>query len=169
VIDERLQAAIDAITGPYSEYMSDFEDLKEYYQDEHGERGWIRGMVHDFMGLTPADGRAYQSARRRIERWADGSTHPGKKNKDALGDLGKQLPPTRRGVPPGGINVHVKGTFVVSSKEGARYRDIDVHMDEMEALDFVDSPSYEEVFETYGVDGDMFAGGMESDVQVEMF
>jgi hypothetical protein len=169
MIDERLQAAIDAITGPYSEYMSDLEDIKEYYQDEYGERGWIRNMVKDFMGLISADGRAYQSARRRIERWADGSTRPSKKNKDALGDLGKQLPPTQRGVPPGGINVHVKGTFVVSSKEGARYRDFDVCMDEMEALDFVENPSYEEVFETYGVDGDMFAGGMENDVLIEMY
>jgi hypothetical protein len=167
--DEKLQAAIDAITGPYSEYMSDLDDIKEYYQDEYGQRGWIRSMVHDFMGLTPANGRAYQSARRRIERWADGSTRPGKKNKDALRDLGEQLPPTRRGVPPGGINVHVKGTFVVSSKEGARYRDFDVRLDEMEALDFVENPSYEEIFETYGVDGDMFAGGMERDVLIKMY
>lgn len=169
MIDDKLQAAIDAITSPYSEFMSDFEDLKDYYQDEHGERGWIRGMIKDFLGLVPSDGRAYQSARRRIERWADGSTHPGKANKSALADLGTQLPPTQRGVPPGGINVRVAGTFVVSSKEGARYREIDVHMDEMEALDFVDNPSYEEIFETYGVDGDMFAGGMEADARVEMY
>jgi hypothetical protein len=168
MIDDQLQSEIDRVTEPYTEYLSTWDEIKDYYQDEYSEHKWIGAMVRDLTDLTPADGRAYATARRRIERWNDGTTRPGKASKEALADLGKNLPPKSRGVPPGGINITVKGTFYVSKKDGRRYREIQVHMDEMEAFDLVNDPSYEAIFEEYGVDGDMFAGGMESDVTVDI-
>jgi hypothetical protein len=168
MIDDQLQRAIDQVTEPYTEYMSTWDEIKDYYQDNYAEHKWIGALVGDLTGRTPADGRTYYSDRRRIERWNDGTTRPGKVSKEALADLGKRLPPKRRGVPPGGININIRGTFYVSKRDGRRYRDIAVHMDELQAFDFVNDPSYEAIFEEYGVDGDMFAGGMESDAVVNI-
>jgi hypothetical protein len=168
MIDDQLQSEIEQVTEPYTEYMSTWEEIKDYYQDQHSEHKWIGAMVHDLTGHTPADGRAYATDRRRIERWADGTTRPGKVSKAALADLGRKLPPKSRGVPPGGITITIKATFYVSKKDGRRYRDITVHMDEMQSYEWVNNPSYEAVFEEYGVDGDMFAGGMESDATVDI-
>jgi hypothetical protein len=168
MIDDQLRNAIDAITEPYTEYLSTWEEIQDYYQDEYPAHKWIGTLVLHLTGLTPDKKRAYTSARRRIERWADGTNRPGKASKDALAELGKRLPPKSRGVPPGGITITIKGTFYVSKKDGRRYREVVVHMDELQALQFVSSPSYETVFEEYGVDGDMFAGGMESDATVNI-
>jgi hypothetical protein len=166
--DDRLQREIDAVTEPYTEYMSTWDEIKDYYQDEHSEHKWIGAMVHDLTGLSPADGRAYATARRRIERWNDGTTRPGKASKESLAELGRNLPPKSRGVPPGGINISIRGTFYVSKRDGRRFREINIHMDEMQALEWVQDPDYEAIFEEYGVDGDMFAGGMEGDVAVSI-
>ncbi len=101
MIDDQLQRAIDEVTEPYTEYMSTWEEIKDYYQDEYSEHKWIGALVHDLTGHQPSDGRAYATDRRRIERWTDGTTRPGKASKEALADLGRRLPPKSRGVPPG--------------------------------------------------------------------
>ncbi len=38
----------------------------------------------------------------------------------------------------------------------------------IQVYEWVNNPSYEAIFEEYGVDGDMFAGGMESDATVSL-
>lgn len=164
MIDDALKRALQKACEPYTEYFSFWEEIREYYHDTYGEHRWIGRMVTDLTGLTPSAGRAYYSARRRIERWASGTTHPNKKSKEDLRALGRNLPPKRRGVPPGGIDITIQGTIKVSRDR--RWRSIDIHMDEIEAFEFANDPSYETIFEAYGVDGDMFAGGMESDCTI---
>ena len=164
--DERLIAALDrAAPGVH---MGTWSEIKDYYQDQHAAHRWIGALTTELTGLTPADKRAYSSARRRIERWADGTNKPGKASQTALVELGKRLPPKSRQLPPDGLTFHIAGTFYVSKRDGRRHRDIEVHMDELRALQFVENPSYEAIFEEYGVDGDMFAGGMESDVSINI-
>jgi hypothetical protein len=166
MIDDELVNAINKVCEPYTDYLSSWDEIKEYYQDEYSEHRWIGALVSDLTGHTPADGRTYATDRRRIERWASGTTHPGKGSKAALADLGQRLPPKRRGVPPGGLDVTIKGTIKVSRDR--RWREIEVHLDEMESFAFANNPSYEAIFEAYGVDGDLFAGGMEADCSVDL-
>lgn len=171
---ERLEAEIERICAPYNEYMSDFDEIAEYYQDNHSQREWIRAMINDMYGLGPADKKAYSAARRKIERWADGTTHPSKKAQQDLAALGRKLPPTEKGVPPDGINIRVKGKFNPSPKrkakgEAPREREIEIRLTGSDAIDFVNDPSLAQVFEVYGVDGEQFADMLDdsADIQAE--
>src|SRR5689334_19195146 len=164
MLDDRLQDAINEACEPYTEYYQTWDEIREYYRDQHSEHTWIGALAMDLTGSANRRGKAYSAARRNIERWTAGVSKPGKKSRSALAALGKTLPPKRRGVPPGGIDVTIQGTIKISKDR--RWRDIQVHMDELEAFELANDPSYEAVFEAYGVDGDMFAGGMESDCTV---
>ena len=45
MIDDQLRNAIDAITEPYTEYLSTWEEIQDYYQDEYPAHKWIGALV----------------------------------------------------------------------------------------------------------------------------
>jgi hypothetical protein len=53
VIDDPLRNALDAITEPYTEYVSPWEEIQDSYQDEYPAHKWIGALVLDLPGLTP--------------------------------------------------------------------------------------------------------------------
>jgi hypothetical protein len=168
---ERLEAAIERACAPYNAYMSSFEDIQEHYKDTYKPRERVRAMVNDMYGLTPANGKEYKAARRNVERWAQGKTHPDKNAQRALADLGKKLPPTAKGVPPDGLTVKVKGKFNPSPKRKAkgeqpREREIEFHFSGANAIDFVNNPSLVHFFEMYGVDGEQFVDMLDESADI---
>ena len=168
--DQELEDAIEGAGLESGQYMTTFDEISDYYKDEYGQRNYIRAMVEALTGKTPNDGRAYQSARRRIERWADGSTKPNAKGRAELVKLGLELPALEEiYVPDEGIEVSVKARFRVSKKQkNDRERTISVTLTGIAAYDFLKNPTYEQIFEAYQVDGRMFAEGMSADHTVSI-
>jgi len=171
---ERLEAEIERICAPYNEYMSSFDEIAEHYQDNHSQHGWIRAMIGDMYGIGPSQKKEYSAARRKIERWVDGTTSPGKKAQQELAALGRKLDPIAKGAPPDGINIRIKGKFNPSPKRKAkgeppREREIEIRLTGSDAIDFVNDPSLAQVFEMYGVDGEQFVDMLDdsADIQAE--
>lgn len=150
---EILNAAVDNATRNYNTYPSSFSQVQEQYKEKYGERRWIGQLVQDMRGLSPKDGREYKSARRQVERWADGTRSPGKAAQGQLKEVGKTLEPIKRDAPPGGLTFSVDFKVHGEKKHGKRDRHADIKLDYATAVKFVQNPNYSDLFDEWFDDG----------------
>jgi hypothetical protein len=166
----KLEAALDAVAPPI--YRTTFDEIRDYYEDKFSSRDWIGQMAQAMTDSPTRNGPKYRAARRNIERWISGR-NPSAKSQKKLEELGRNLPPIGRKVPPG-FTIRVKGKFNPSPKRKAkgekeRDRTIEVSFTGSDAVDFADNPSYEEFFERFGVDGEAFADMLDDSAQVSAY
>ncbi len=103
-----LRAMVDEKSEP--RYISTFEELRDYYQDElHlGEREWIGRIAADLLGTTDRSrkNKEYGAARRSLERYNTGESKQLRKYGPAIRELGAALPPIGYLPNRGGYEVH---------------------------------------------------------------
>jgi hypothetical protein len=145
--DVRLQAAVESATTPV--FMSSKHELMNYYQDQYG-KNWKSHIASDLSGSPDKKSRAYQSAIRNFQ--GDRLAKEGR-DKARWQALGEKLPPVSRMLAGNSITVTVSGT------QQGRNRTIRATLSGSQAYSFVNDPNYNEIYEAYGVDGDMFEGG----------
>jgi hypothetical protein len=139
---QELRDAIEAKTDAV--YMSSYEELKDYYQDKHGARHWIGAFAQALSG-SPTRSRgdkAYSRARRTIERHESGQYKKfGKDVAQKFEQIGKSLPPVRREIPGGKLELTLR------AKQGNRERSWTVTFSGSDAYSFMENPSYRAFFE----------------------
>lgn len=152
-----LQSAVDRHTQPI--HMAHYEQLKDYYKDKYGARGWTGAMAQALTGSEKRSGKEYLAARRSIERHETGQYGKfGKGYSAKIPEVGKQLPPIGKDVPGGQLTLTVKGTQG-DGKGGTRERTITVTFKGPSAYSFANDPSYTDIWGEYGVDEGLFEDG----------
>lgn len=143
-------------------YPKSFSEVRTAAKEKYGERAWIGKTVTASTGLTSKDGRAYQSARKQIERWnayeKTGKYNPDKATPEAkkrLEKAGRKLDPIRKEVPKGGLNVIIQFRET-GGKRGQRQpirETPNLHLTYQEALQYVNQsgqPDYTFLFNLWG-------------------
>jgi hypothetical protein len=151
--DQRLEDALNAKTRPI--YMDSKEQVVDYYKDTFG-RGWKQKLVHD---LAPIAGVKPKNLERRFDPSRLHS--PEKKNTGQYSSLGKQLPPIRRELKPGqnSITITVRGNMHQGPKGGMEPITAKATFSGNDAIMFINDPSYEDIYDDYGLDGDLHVDG----------
>ena|SRR6185312_6463341 len=155
---EPLDRFLDSVTKPvYSAGV--FGSVRDALKGEHGEHGWIRAFVKESKGLTPADGRKYESARKQVERWA-AFEKTGKYNPDKSKAAGKaeiaavayKQGLVGRDVPRSGISLTVDFRDTSTKKRQQDRSTPTLHMDYATALQYVNEerPDYAFLFDLWG-------------------
>lgn len=174
--DDELREQVYSVSDV--EYPTTRAEIIELYQDKYGSSGsaWKDAIFDHFMQLYPDAKRGtirreFQKATgKNYERWQ--ASNPNKATRERYENLSKHLaefgiPPRNVKTPARGFSVNIKGTVKIS--DDRRYRDFDIIFLGDEAYDFANSDlSLESAFEHYGVDGDMFANGLESDTTIDV-
>jgi len=135
-------------------YMRSYGELKDFYQDKFGQKGWIGGLAQAITGSDARSGKEYLAARRSIERYEKGQFATMKKYTPELPRVGKQLPPTGRSLPGGQFTIEVKGEQS-DSKGGTRPRSFKATFQGSEALGFANNPSYRAILKKLGYPTDV--------------
>jgi hypothetical protein len=160
--DDMLQGAIDSKTDPV--FMASRAAVTDYYQDTYGTN-WKSHAAAAIAGTTDKSSRAYKSASRQFQM--DKRTGQERyKSERVTADtraryesVGKTLPPVGRKLQGDSITITVTGTQKAGKGKGTRERTINVTLKGANAQDFINNPSYGDVWEEYGVDADLFDDG----------
>ncbi|SRR5260221_385741 len=136
-------------------YMKSYGELKDYYQDKYGNRGWMGALAQAIAGSDARSGKEYLAARRAVER-REAGTHQGfgKEYTAKVPEVGKQLPPTHYEAKGGQVSFTIRG-----EQQGRGERDIKVTLRGDAAYDFVNNPSYDKLWSAYGVAPELFDDG----------
>jgi hypothetical protein len=145
--DARLQAAVALASIPV--FMSSKSELMSYYHDHYGKH-WKSQIASDLSGTPDKKSRAYQSAIRNFQ--GDRLAKEGR-DKTRWQALGEKLPPMSLKPKDNQITITIQGT------QQGRNRIIKVTLSGPQAYAFVNHPNYSDVYEAYGVDGDLFEDG----------
>lgn len=176
--DERmLREAVEQAVAGYKIYPSRFEQIRPEYEQRYGKRGWIAHLTTDLTGKLPPAARGISSkspeykaaqlewkeARRNVERWNQGTRSPGAAAREKLKEIGRTLPPIGQDAPPGGLTLTVDFYAPVDSEHASqRTRQAIISLDYPLAVQFVQNPTWADVWglwfddgdEIYGEDGD---------------
>lgn len=161
-----LKGVVDRVTDTV--YMTSRADIVDYYQDKYGAN-WKDHIIGDLVQQTGKSkntvSREFQYDKRLgMERYKN--TRISKSTAAKYEKLGKNLPPVKKSVPPGGFSITIKGKVDPSPKSKRRgggiprEREFTVDFKGSDAIDFANNPSLEQFFELYGVDGEAFAGSL---------
>lgn len=158
-----LQRAIDRATTPV--YPTSFSDIASGFKEKFSPRTWTSELAKQISGSSDKHSHEYKAALRNVQRYEKGTHNPENARpaaKAALEKAGQTLPPIRRDVPAKGLTFQVSFNAPGDRGHAPRQRDFTVSMSSIEAFQFVNSPSYADLFdywfdgggETYGEDGD---------------
>lgn len=153
----------EAVVGKMVDvHMTTYEQVKDYYQDKAGARGWIGAMAAALSprqaGVSAKQDKGYSAARRSIERLEKGQFKNMRKYSPQMAAVGKTLPPIGKKIPGDAITITVKGEQR-EGKKGTRSRNITVTFKGADAYSFADNPSYGDIWDEYGVDSELFEDG----------
>jgi hypothetical protein len=155
-----LQETVDSKFVPV--YMTNYDQVKDYYQDQYGDRGWIGKMAEAVAGRNtsvPAkQDKPYLAARRSIERYEAGKFKSMKTYGGKMAGVGRSLPPIGKTLPGNEIKITVRGTQN-EGKSGTRDRNISVTFKGSDAYSFANNPTYADIWNEYGVNPDLFEEG----------
>lgn len=161
--DEMLQRAIIAKTDPV--YMQSRSAVIGYYQDTYGA-AWKSHAAAAIAGTTDKKSRSYKSASRQFQMNKQTGQERYKSEKmtaatrEKYQALGQKLPPIGRKLRDNSITFHIKGDQQPGPRGGlTRKREFDVSFSGAAAQDFITSPSFEALWEAYGVNPELFEAG----------
>lgn len=157
-----LHRAVESKLTPV--YMNTYDQIKDYYQDTHGQKGWIGAMAQAVTGSTAKNGKEYKAARRAIERFDSGQNKSMKKYGAKMPSVGRSLPAIGKRLAGNSITITIQGTQPGKHHKGTRDRKIEVTFTGPRAQEFVDAPDYDSIWDEYGVDL-----GDDSDYAVEIY
>lgn len=164
-MDARLETIRDQFSTPV--YMTGRAEIVEYYQDKYGAKDWRSHIIADFQaqGDTRKRGsiaREFQvgsSGKERYKSAAKGAA------KERYEKLGKTLDPIGRTPKQDSIKFVVTGKQK-SSHPGGRERDRelgtgkqDIKISGQDLQDWIDNPSWDELYDAYGWDFDVDGDG----------
>lgn len=153
----KLQAAVNAKTDPV--YLATYDQLRDYYKDNFRSDQWIGAMAQAVSGSDKRSGKEYKAARRSIERHESGQ-YKGFKPVYVSGfqAAGMKLDPISRNPKGGMVSITVHGNQYdnVPSHKG---RNINATFGGSEAYAFANNPSYEAIWNAYGVHPEYFEEG----------
>ncbi len=170
---DALHASIQSLPD---EHYSSRGEIVEHYQDTFGA-SWRSHIVDDLVkqtGMSRSNvAREFQYDKRSgQERYKGTRVSAGTAAK--YQKLGLTLPAKGKRIPPGGFTVTVKGKVDPSPKKKKggrsqpRERDFEYHFSGVDAVEFANNPSLEQFFESYGVDGETFAGSLEDGASISI-
>lgn len=162
---ERLEQAVEANSTPI--YATSYHDVREEYVSKYGQRAWIGEYIKGAGLRNPSIARArddkpYLAARRSLERFEKGQNKSSALASPTVAErAGKQLPPIARAPIGGQIRIVVKGTQQSGYKRGGgiRSKTVDVTFKGSDAVEFVNNPTYEAIWDEYSVEPDQFDDG----------
>lgn len=158
---EMLKRAIED-SGRVQEYRpSTYDELKEYYKNEYGERGWIGAYAQAVTGSERKSGGKYLAARRSIEKYEKGM------NKTSVYASGEKVQAISSKIPvKQEVNVPIKLTIVGKQgeiKNGVRTtsdRTINMSISPETATKIVKGKGgWSDIWDDYGVNDELFEDG----------
>lgn len=152
----------DAVAGKFVPiFMTSYADIKDYYQDKHGAKGWIGAMAQAVSGAETRSrkDKPYMAARRAVERFESGQNKSMKKYGTAskMEAIGKTLPPIGQKLPGNTITITIKGKQSDGSK-GGREREFTATFNGPDAYIFAHNPTYKQFFKKLGFADGVIAG-----------
>lgn len=148
--EQMLQRAVDSKLTPV--YMNTYNQIKDYYQDTHGQRGWVGAMAQALTGSSTKSGKEYKAARRSIERFETGQNKSMKKYGAKMPSVGRSLPAIGKRLAGNAITITVHGSQDGKQHKGTRNRKIEVTFTGARAQEFADSPTWDDLWDEYGAD-----------------
>jgi hypothetical protein len=156
---ERLQAVVNSKTE--LAYMSNKADIIDFYRDKYSTKGWTRAIAQDLHGMVK--NRAGEDVSvKNIQRRFQGNRlakEMSKHDKPLYEQLGKKLPDQGRKLKGDSITIEVKGHQSAGTNKGTRDRTIEVTFTGANAHNFINNPSFQDIWEEYGIDPDLFEDG----------
>lgn len=154
--NDKLQREVESAST--ANYRNTKAQIVDYYQKTYGEKRWIRELALKETGLTSVPKRGtpefktYNTARRPYE--GNRLTHEPQTRKAQASQaqhyqqLGKQLPPIDRTPKSETLNITVTGKQD-NGYGGMRERTIEVTLTGKQAYDFVNNPSFDDIYDEY--------------------
>ncbi len=157
--DERLENALNAATHPI--YMDTSSQVIDYYKDKYGESGWTRKIAEQIQPYTRNRAGTGPMTLPNIMRNFQGGRTPSRQID--FKTLGQELPPVRRELKPGqtSITITVRGDMHQGPKDYDTTEPITATatFSGNDAIQFINNPSYEDIYDDYGLDGDLHTDG----------
>lgn len=148
--EDLLKSYINRATEPYTTYPSTFREIREGFREKY-DGHWTREMAKA-TGVTPRQIQRFEAYVTGSGKQARNPDNVQKATKTAFIEAGKTLDPLRRDVPPGGLTITVKGSQ--GSGKHERTREFTATMDYQTALQFVQDPTLEDLFDEIYPDWD---------------
>jgi len=158
---DMLRDAVNAKTTPV--FMSSKADVIDYYRDTYkGQRTdkkgnvtyeWKTKLVNDLIGVAKnkkGEDLSRANISRRFQAGRE-STNATAKGKGEYETIGKKLPPTGRTLKGDEITINIRGTQT-DKRQHTRPRDISITLSGNAAKAFVMNPTFDALWDAFGVD-----------------
>jgi len=146
------EAALSASNPGYT--LTTKAEVIDLYKDKYGIKTWNSHLASDIAGTSDKKSKAYKSAIRNFQ--GDRLDKAGKGVKWA--EIGSKLSAPLRTPKSETLTITIKGTQLTSRKT-FRDRQITVTLKGDAAKNFVNNPTYADIYEEYGVDDGLFDDG----------
>lgn len=146
--EKALNDAVEAGSNPV--YLQTKLDEVEYYKDTYGEKQWRSHMTRDILrslGL-PETKKNLNTYGRDIQAGRENTASKRADIQARYEKLGHSLPPVSRTPKGDSITITVKGTQS-NGHGGTRDREFSVTLSGSRAYDFVNNPSFDDIYDEY--------------------
>ncbi len=167
--DQQLEDALNSATRTI--HMDTKEQIVDYYQEKYGERGWTRKIAEQIQPYTHNKAGTGPMSLSNIMRNFQGERLNKSSSRSQIDfkALGQELPPIRRELKPGhtSITITVRGDMHQGPKNYDSTEPITAKatFSGNDAVMFINNPSYEDIYEEYGLEGDIHVDG---DYEIEV-